>query len=86
MAGCSAVSFNSVTPAVFNCLVQKAAEQGVTISSDSGTASKSGFEISWNYNRAASSLTIQCLDKPRLVPCTLVKSEIKSIVRGCGGQ
>jgi hypothetical protein len=86
MGGCSAVSFTSVTPAVFNCLVQKAAEQGVTISSDLGTASKSGFKISWNYNRGASSLTIQCLDKPILIPCALVKSEIKSIVNGCGGR
>jgi hypothetical protein len=86
MAGCAAVSFNNVPASVFNCLVQKAAEQGITISSDSGTASKSGFKVSWNYNRAGSSLTIQCLDKPFIVPCSLVKSTIKSTVQDCGGS
>ena len=86
MAGCAAVSFNSVSPAVFNCLVAKAAEYGITISSDSGTASKSGFKVSWNYNRVGSTLKIQCLDKPLLVPCSLVKSTIKSTVQGCGGS
>lgn len=86
MAGCSAVSFASVTPAVFNCLVQKAAEYGITISGDSGTASKSGFKISWKYDRGASTLVLQCLDKPLLVPCSLVKSTMKSTVKDCGGQ
>jgi len=86
MAGCPAVSFTNVTPAVFTCLGKKAAEHGITISGDSGTASKSGFKISWNYNRAASTLSLQCLDKPGLVPCSLVKSTMKSTVQGCGGK
>jgi hypothetical protein len=86
MAGCSAVSFSNVSAAVFNCLVNKAAEQGVTISGDSGTASKSGFTIKWNYDRAASSLTIQCTDKPTLVPCAVIKNRIKDTVHACGGQ
>jgi hypothetical protein len=87
MAGCSADTFGNVTPSVFACLVQKAADQGVTISGNSGTAGKSGFKFQWNYDPGASSLTIKCLDKPPLiVSCATVKGKVREIVEGCGGR
>jgi hypothetical protein len=85
MAGCSADSFNNVSAAAFNCLVKKAAKYGVTIGSDSGSGSASGFTIKWNYNRAASTLSIQCTGKPFWAPCGIVKSQVKKEVQACTG-
>lgn len=86
MAGCSADSFNNVSAAAFNCLVAKAAKYGVKIGSDSGSGGASGFTISWNYNRAASTLSIQCTDKPFWAPCATVKGQVKKEVQACIGK
>ena len=83
MAGCSADSFSNVSAAAFDCLVRKAAKYGVTIDSDSGSDSASGFTIGWNYDRAGSSLTIQCLTKPGLISCNFVKKQVKEQVQDC---
>lgn len=83
MAGCAADSFNNVSAAAFKCLAAKAAKYGVKIDSDSGSASTSGFTISWTYERAASKLTIQCLKKPALILCGIVRSQVKSQVQDC---
>ena len=83
MAGCSADSFSNVSAAAFNCIVAKAAKYGVTINKDSGSSSASGFTISWNYERAATQLTIQCTDKPFWAPCKTVKSTVKEQVQSC---
>lgn len=83
MAGCSAVSFKNVSASAFDCLVKKAAKYGVTIGSDSGSASSNGFTVRWNYNRSASSLEIQCTDKPFWAPCGTINSTIKSNVQDC---
>ena len=83
MAGCSADTFSNVSPAAFKCLVAKAAKYGVTIGGDSGSAESNGFKISWNYDRAASKLTIQCTDKPFWAPCSTVKGQVKEEVQAC---
>ena len=83
MSGCSADSFSNVSAAAFTCLVAKAAKYGVTIGSDSGSGSASGFTISWNYDRAAGKLTIQCTDAPFWAPCKTIKGKIKEEVQGC---
>ena len=86
MAGCSADNFSNVSAAAFNCLVATAAKYGVVIGSDSGSTSASGFTISWNYDRAASTLMIQCTDKPFWAPCKTVKSKVKEEVQSCIGK
>ena len=83
MAGCAADSFTNFSAAAFKCLVAKAAKYGVKIGSDSGSASSSGFTISWNYDRAASKLTIQCTKKPIIIGCGTVRNQVKSQVADC---
>ena len=83
MAGCAADTFPNVSAAAFDCLVAKAAKYGVKINSDSGSSSASGFTISWNYDRAGSSLTIQCLKKPIIFGCSTVRNQVKQQVQDC---
>ena len=83
MAGCSADSFSNVSAAAFSCLVAKAAKYGLTINSDAGTGTASGFTVSWNYDRAGAKLTIQVTDKPFWAPCSTVKSKVKEEIQAC---
>ena len=77
--------FNGVTPQQYACLAQKATANGIAISGDSGTASKFGVEVSWNYVPAAQQLTIQVLQTPFFVSADDVNSKIQSIVAECAG-
>jgi hypothetical protein len=62
MSACGVQVFSNVTPAVWNCLVQKAAGYNITITTPSGQQTKDGFTFKWDYNAAAKSLSLQCLD------------------------
>lgn len=83
MANCNPCNFTNVTDAAFQCLVAKAAKYGVKIDSDSGTESEKGFKITWNYARAAQTLTIQCTGKPFIFSCKTVNKNINEIVNDC---
>ena len=83
MAACPADTFSNVTDAVFKCLVAKAAKYGVTINKDSGTAKSNGFTVKWNYDRAASNLTIQVTDSPFWAPCATIRGVVKKEVQSC---
>jgi hypothetical protein len=80
---CGAQSFNNVDRNVWNCLVAKAAQYGVNISANSGSASSHGFDVSWNYDPAKSFLSIQVTDKPFFAPCGLVNGKIHDEVDSC---
>ena len=87
MAGCDPQTFSSITPTQFACIAQKAEEAtGIVISGNSGTASQSGITISWNYDPAAQTLTIQCVDKPFFPTCGMIASQVQSLVDGCTGS
>ncbi len=83
MGSCSQQSFNNVSSGAWSCLVSKAAHYGVHISSNSGSASASGFTIAWNYDPGAQTLSIQCTDKPFWAPCGTVNGKIHDVVEGC---
>lgn len=85
MAGCPSQSFTNVTQSVWDCLVQKAAGYGITISSPSGSASKLGVTVQWNWSSASGTLTMQCTDKPFIIGCGKVESTMNEVVTGCGG-
>jgi hypothetical protein len=55
MSPCSVQVFSNVTPAVWNCLVQKAAGYNITITTPSGQQTKDGFTFTWDYNAASNS-------------------------------
>jgi hypothetical protein len=86
MSACSQQSFTNLTPAVWQCLVAKAASYGVTVSSNNGSVTKSGFTIAWNYDPASQTGNIQCTDSPWWAPCSMINSKINSIAKACGAN
>jgi hypothetical protein len=86
MSACAMLTYNNVTPAAWQCGVQLAAGYGVTITTDQGKASASGFTIAWNYNPSAQTLSLQCTDSPFIVPCSLINNFIDDKVHGCLSQ
>jgi hypothetical protein len=86
MSDCAAQTFTSITSDQFNCLVLKAQANGINISGNSGTASKDGITITWNFDPTAETLTLQCTGKPFFVSCGTINSEIHTLVDGCTGS
>jgi hypothetical protein len=86
MSACASQNFTNVNQQVWDCLVQQAAQQGVTINTTSGCASAQGFTVCWNWNQGASTLSIQCTDSPWWAPCSLINGKIHDIVVGCGAS
>ncbi len=84
MSACQEQVFNGVTQSRWDCIKQtiKNATR-VEITTDSGSASQSGFTFQWNFNAAAQSLTIQCMEKPVFFPCESIEARITAIVDGC---
>ncbi len=71
--------FHDITRAKFNAIKCKAASL-VDIKDDAGRCEKDGFTIQWNYFETGRTLVIQCIDKPWLVPESMVTSKIKELV------
>jgi hypothetical protein len=84
MNGCSEQVFNGITQSRWDCIKQAIqARMGVAISTDSGTTSKSSFNMRWNFDPLTQILTIQCTDKPFIIPCSAIESTVTAIVNGC---
>ena len=83
MASCDAQTFSGITQEHFACLLQKAQSSGIDISGDSGTATRSGITIEWNYDPVVQSLTVRCTDKPLFVGCGVITSQIRELVNNC---
>ena len=78
-----AQSFAGVTPEHFaSIMAEVAKDTGLAVSGNSGTASKSGFIVSWSYDPEVGVLTMQVLDKPWIVPASTVQSKIQELVQG----
>jgi len=83
MSACGMQSFSNVTADVWNCCKSTAANYGVQISSDSGSASSHGFTVNWNYDASSQVLQLQVTDKPFWAPCSIVNSKIHDAVDEC---
>ena len=57
---------------------------GLSVESESGQESKSGFTMTWTYDADAQTLVLQCLDKPFLIPCGVVNGRINSLAEQSG--
>jgi hypothetical protein len=86
MAGCEAQTFSGITQEHFACLLQKAQSSGINISGNSGTASRDGITLTWNYDSASQVLTIQCTEKPIFLLCGVITSQINDLVNNCAGS
>lgn len=89
---CSAQSFSGLTTAVISCCVRTANQYGanvpdpppptgnVTVSTRVGS-----FSFTWNFDTSAQTGTIQCTDKPGIIPCFVVTGGVSHAVQECGG-
>ena len=74
--------FSGITPAQYAILVDKASAAGLDLSGHSGTASKYGVEVAWNYAPELGELSIQCLKTPFFMSPEAVNAKVKSLVDG----
>jgi hypothetical protein len=72
--------FSNITPAQYAALISKAEASGISIAGNSGTASKHGVEVAWNYSPDARQLTLQCLKTPFFVSVADVNAKLQSLV------
>ncbi|HET6207627.1 MAG TPA: hypothetical protein VFD98_12515 [Terracidiphilus sp.] len=80
MAASAPQVFNGVTPEQYGQLVAKAKAAGIDLNGASGTASKFGVEIAWNYSEQARELTLQCVKTPFFVKAADVDAKIRTLV------
>jgi hypothetical protein len=81
MAASAAQLFEGITPAQYARLVAKAKAAGIDLSGNSGTASKFGVEVAWNYTTETQELTLQCLKTPFFVSAADVDTKIQTLVK-----
>ena len=73
--------FSGITPEQYATLMQKAQAAGLALSGNSGTASKFGVEVAWNYSPESRQLTLHCLHTPFFVKLEDVNARIKALVK-----
>ena len=81
MAASTPQVFQGVTPEQYAVLVEKARAAGIDLSGPSGTASKFGVEVSWNYVAATQELTLHTLKTPMFIKTADVDAKIQSLVK-----
>jgi hypothetical protein len=87
MAECAAQVFSGITQGRFDCLVQKAAASGITITGNQGqTVVKHGLvsaQISWSFDAASQTVTLQYLNPGILAGCETVNGMLDNLVNSC---
>jgi len=73
--------FRSVTLAQYQKMCEKAQAAGIAIKGDSGTASKVGVTVTWNYDPSSQDLRIQCLGTPFFVSMDDINEKIAAMVK-----
>ena len=73
--------FKGVTPEQYARLVEKARGAGIDLSGPSGTASKFGVEVAWNYVAGIQELTLHCLKAPFFMSTADVDARIQALVK-----
>ena len=72
--------FHGITPETYARLIQKANASGMALNGTSGTASKFGVEVAWNYSAELQQLTLQCLKSSLLFRAQDVDEKLQSLV------
>ena len=72
--------FQGIEPGQYAKLVEKARAAGIDLAGNSGTASKYGVEVAWNYEPESCKLQIHCLRTPFFVSVADVNAKIRALV------
>ena len=75
------MTFQSITPEQYALLIAKANAAGLALSGNSGTASRLGVEVTWNYSPESCLLVVQCLRTPFFLKPEEVNAKIEALVR-----
>lgn len=62
-------------------LIAKAKAAGIDLNGNTGTASKFGVDVAWNYVPGTQELTFQCLSTPFFVKPQDVYAKIQALVK-----
>jgi hypothetical protein len=73
--------FSGIAPEQFATLGVKAAAAGIAITGNTGSASKYGVEVSWNYAPEARQLTLQVLKTPFFINTADIESRLHALVQ-----
>jgi hypothetical protein len=80
---CPAQAFNSVTPAHFATIVQKAAAAGIHINGNAGEVSHFAATIRWRFDPDTGVFAVQCTRRPFMVSCATMNRRINELVSLC---
>ena len=84
--GCEAKTFDNVNQEVFEKLKSKLAENGLTITANSGTVKgPMGIVMEYGWNAENNSLYTKVLEKNFFVPCNQVDNILSKAIKECGG-
>jgi len=72
--------FSGISPENYAKLAAKAQAGGIDIAGPSGSASKFGVEVAWNYAEEKRELTLQCLSAPFFMSVADVHARLKKMV------
>ncbi len=72
--------FSGITPATYAKLTEKARASGIELAGNSGTASRFGVEVAWNYLPETKQLTFQCLKTPFFISANDVHAKLQTLV------
>lgn len=81
MGQAAAKIFSGIAPEHYAKLTAKAQAAGIDLSGNSGTATKFGVEIAWEYSPEARQLTLHCLRTPFFVKPEDVYSRVEALVK-----
>jgi hypothetical protein len=73
-------TFSGITPDQYAQLIVKAKASGLELSGNSGTASKFGVEVHWNYSPESQQLTVHCPCTPMFVSAATVYRRLQALV------
>jgi hypothetical protein len=73
--------FKEITPEQFARLIAKAQAAGFALSGSSGTTTKFGVELAWNYKPDSQELTVQCLSTPFFVKPEDIDAKIRGLIQ-----
>lgn len=73
--------FKGVTLEQYGRLQVKAQAAGIDLSGNSGSATKFGVEVAWNYSPEKKELTLHCLSTPFFLKPEDVDAKISALVK-----
>jgi hypothetical protein len=81
MKSSAPMTFQGITPQHYAVLLAKANAAGLALSGNSGTASRLGVEVTWNYTPESRLLVIQLLRTPFFLKPEELTAKIEALVR-----